>query len=54
MIRYTVTGLYKKDGSNIINSTLDYHRKKDVLDCIKENLTRDEFDTILIRKYDDG
>ncbi len=53
MIRYTITGLFVKDGSNVINSTLDFHRKKDAMDCIKSNFTRDEFDTIIIRRFQD-
>lgn len=51
-IRYTVTGLFRKDQANIINSTLDFNTKKGALDCIKENFARNEFDTLLIRRHD--
>lgn len=53
MVRYTITGLFAKDGSNVINSTVDFHRKKDALDCIKNNFATNKFDTIIIRKFED-
>jgi 6-phosphofructokinase len=53
MIRYQITGLYLKKGTNLINSTLDFNRKQDVKDVITNNLKRDDFDTIIIRRIED-
>lgn len=53
-MRYTITGIFTNEGKSDKSYTLDYRKKSDVLEVIRENMSRDEFDTLIIRKHEDG
>lgn len=51
-MKYIVTGIFNDD-SMFHNETVDFSRKADVIECIRGNLSRENFDTIVIRRIEE-
>jgi len=50
---YSLTIIYKEGGHFPKSETLEYYTKSDLKEVIKNNITRETFDTMVIRKFED-